>query len=132
MATFGIEIANGGKAHAFMTDTRKRLQEENWITSPFKGGIKKAIQGSTSTLYAIHITPLYPPLYWLALLPLGFCLIWPKLWMILTGVFIASSGILWTPRFYHLMLYLGIRKHAPHTTTRYYNAAATLNKIIAE
>ena len=130
MSSFGVIMQNASSAHEYMKHTHERLQKKNWITNPFTGGVSSYPQADNKTLYAISITPVYPRFYFLAAFPLGLLLVWPRMWILISAILIASSSYFWSTAFYYPMLRLGIRKHARHAKTWYLTPGQTLTRII--
>jgi hypothetical protein len=96
------------EAGKFLMDFNRRLSgTSNLYNKPWSPSRLKFVNG----VWVLELEPMYPRLYWLGVLycVIGFLLGWSfGAW--LPGLFMLCLVVFWTPRFYLLMVRLGLRK----------------------
>jgi len=103
-------------------EVHERLQDKSLLHNPFTGAVRCWI-GTGSELkdyYAVSITPVYPPFYWIApvyLVVVGF-FTWPDLltWWSTPGLILLGLAFFWSRLFYYFMMVLGISRNVKGIT----------------
>jgi hypothetical protein len=64
----------------------------------------------SNKLTVLDIKPIYPPIFWFVAVPLIVGMVFGWLVVVIIGLLILSTGLLWTKYFFYLMIILGLRK----------------------
>lgn len=94
---------------AYMQETQKRLQSNDFIKNPFKGEIK-GYDIKESTVYICKIEPIYPNFSYLGLIGIASLYWFGFNWSFYVGLVIMFTGFFWTRWFFIMMLRLGSRR----------------------
>lgn len=136
MVVFGVRLFQDDNiipAAKFMIQTNERLQSNNIVLNPFRGGIKdyepKEKDGKVIVDYAVFMKPVYPcfPLFFL-LLAIGIYVITSTNWVFWFFLALSSLGILWTRYFFYVMLRLGLRKANYYGKVKLLSAAQVMEE----
>lgn len=115
MSLFGIEAEKSKEVFSFISDTNKRLKNNNYIENPFNGRVitlpDKFLQ--TTQRFIFDLEPIWPKFYkvgfYVLIIPMFFEAT-RTIWWALPGVLIFSTGFFWSSRFHYLILKLGLKK----------------------
>ena len=107
MAVFGIKLFYDEISLKYLEETNERLQDNNFIKNPFKGGVHI---GAKHTI--IDMTPIYPNISWLAIFIIApiFIFGWSYWWLLLTIPFFLVA-FLYSKYGMFCGCYLGLKKH---------------------
>jgi len=105
----------------------KRLQVKEFARNPFRGFVKEFVD-----YYIVNIENIYPNPFWLGvvLLAIGFFFArgTPKWWILAFGIPLYAS-IFWTPLFFKIMLFFGLRKNGHIGKIRYCSLKETIKSF---
>jgi hypothetical protein len=80
--------------------------------------------------HAYSFTPLYPPVYWIAIFPAAAWLLFQwKLLLLLTVIF-ALPAVFWTAPFYHVLLRFSLRQQGFKGRIKHLSAAEGLRVVL--
>jgi hypothetical protein len=131
MAILGVMLQDCDVTHSFIVNTDKKLQEDNVLTNPFRGGIKSFLQENNKVLAVLDIAPIYPNfsiLGWLYTLIFfyffGFSL------LLIPGLIVILLSIFWSRYFFILFVYLGLKKLGYKNKIKLISNEEALRRII--
>lgn len=107
MATFAIDLTENDESTKFFVDTQQRLETNNFVKNPFRGGVRKI----TGSMYLVYLEPVYfnfTPFIWVIVGALLFYKGWT--WWLIIPMVLGSLGIFWSKYFFYYMLKLGLKK----------------------
>lgn len=112
-----IKIQPDDTTIKYLEETNERLKEQNIVENPFTGYIKPIFQLYDHTIFAVKMTPIYPPFWWGGFITLPFLVLWKNSlwsWWYLPSTIMLVAGVLWTDWFILLGLTKGLRKKAKY------------------
>jgi hypothetical protein len=137
MALFTVLTEPSQIVDTWMSQTKERLKDDNWIMNPFKGGIRPFDYleeiPSIKAGYIIYIEPIwYNFAKWGWVIALGVLVIWGWTWYVWPGVVLGCLGFFWSKYFYFGVALLGLKKAGYKGKVQMLNNDTVIRKLLIE
>ena len=130
MALIFVELEQEKEALNFLNRFKANTSEINMVSNPFTSH-SKIKEFKDKLMFAVDITPVYPPAYLFGLIPFGFGLFFGINWLMIAGITLFwVIGFFWTDIFYKIMLLIGLRKNGYKSKVRFISVKAGLRCFI--
>ncbi len=136
MVIFGIELDRNKESIAFMEETKKRLADNNPITNPFYGTVKKLpLSKEKKNNYVLVMDPVYIRFYNIGYFLLAGAFIFTGLKLsirYLPGLILLSTSFFWSRFFMYLGLFFGLKKAGYKGKVKLLRDSTTLRNMLNE
>lgn len=115
--TLFIKIQPDDLTTKYLEDTDARLHDSNIVENPFVGYCKKLFKEGEGVIYAISMTPVYPPFWWGGIFTGIIMVLWKRVWWswwYLPSCIMLLTYIMWTDLFPLWGVTKGLRKVAKY------------------
>jgi len=106
MAVFGVRVKDSPTTKEFFSNADEKLQDENLVRNPFKGGVRKI-----GDLYIINMEPVYMDFSpFIMLSALATYLVWGFRWWTISLMCLSLIRVFWSRYFFYFFLRRGLKK----------------------
>jgi hypothetical protein len=129
MAFVAAKVKNELTAQIYFDELALKLKNPLIVENPFKGSLR-VYKRKDDLVVSLRIEPVYPPVWWASAFFLIPCFVWPSWWLAAPGLMLLSLGFFWSPPFFFLMFFLGLRKKGYQGPIRWLSSSDVLGWLL--
>jgi len=130
MVIFGIKTSKNFTFKKYVEDTQRRLNNNNFIKSPFNGKIER-ISTTFDYFYIVDIKPIIPNIPLFACVIMGMiCLVFFKIPFVIAGIVFGLLSLLWSRFFFQFMFKIGLKKKGFKEKIVFLNPSKALKEVL--